>query len=112
MATDNDLRKTRDLLEDSLSSLEAANPDWDKEHPNYDAMKGIKDWLEHPDNKPVQLKTATYIHIADEIQGDFEKVSGLMDKFAERVWPDKMVMLGDLEDAIEAWRRFQIAWFG
>lgn len=112
MATDNELVKVRELLNDARESLETANPDNDSEHPNYETLKNIREWLEHPDNQPVHLKTSDYVQVGDEIQSNFEIVSQLMDKFAARVWPKRMVMLGDLEDAIEAWRRFQIAWFG
>lgn len=112
MATDNGLIKARELLNDARESLETANPDNDPEHPNFETLRNIREWLEHPDNQPVHLKTADYVQVNDETQNDFQTIVRLMNKFEHRRWPTKMVMLGDLEDAIEAWRRFQIAWFG
>jgi hypothetical protein len=112
MATDNGLEPVRELLQGALDGLENANEDWDPEHPYYEKMKAIKDWLEHPDNPPVHLQTGENLKVPLTVQDKFEFITKLMTDFKDMTWPKDMVMLKDLEEAIEAWQRFQIAWFG
>lgn len=105
--------KTRDLMERILDALEATNPDYDVQGPNYGLLMDVASWLK--DDKQVLTTELEVSAEADDIDGrdpEFWAAHEAMENLREREYPEGMVMVPELVDALEAWSRFEVAWYG
>jgi hypothetical protein len=103
---------TRGLLERSLEILDRMGVEDDKDHPDRELMEDIKYFLHSPDNPPVRLNVTSSPFHKFEMQLDFDFADQAMSDLAAWRYPQDMVMLPAMQDLLEAWNRFKIAWYG